>query len=405
MQQLVKGVYSNGNPQDEKSARGRHGDSGDAVRGGSKVASHDSGCDQGCRGEEAGICAQCGSSHGEGEWHHQRCGHDGSVDESRDSRADDNRCDVVRTDAMTQKCVAEPDQEQNQRTVEWLSDDAACIESMNRKTRRKLRKAIEDVESYGCYEAWSESLDKRKADVCEVFSVPRINQHVDNQDGLHRGKNYDLVLGDDFLQPQHRKRVRDEICKEDPFCVTLCPPCTMFSQRRRSTNDPVVERKKLREAIILLNYAIEICEDRMKRGRYFLFEHPQGARSWKCKKMVELLNKPQVSEVVLDMCQYGMCDRVNGKPHRKSTRLVGNLHEDVMQGLHRRCNGEHEHQPLEGRVCLGGHWYNRTRLAQEYPDEFCKAVCRAILAQKNVCRCENGKLGLMTIWKFMRLRV
>ena len=62
-----------------------------------------------------------------------------------------------------------------------------------------------------------------------------------------------------------------------------------------------------------------------------------------------------------------------------------------MQGLHRRCNGEHEHQPLEGRVCLGGHWYNRTRLAQEYPDEFCKAVCRAILAQKNVCRCENGK--------------
>lgn len=281
------------------------------------MASHDSGCDQGCRGEEAGICAQCGSSHGEGEWHHQRCGHDGSVDESRDSRADDNRCDVVRTDAMTQKCVAEPDQGQNQRTVEWLSDDAACIESMNRKTRRKLRKAIEDVESYGCYEAWSESLDQRKADVCEVFSVPRINQHVDNQDGLHRGKNYDLVLGDDFLQPQHRKRVRDEICKEDPFCVTLCPPCTMFSQRRRSTNDPVVERKKLREAIILLNYAIEISEDRMKRGRYSFSNTLKGHDHGSVRRWWSFLTNPKLVKlfwICVNMgCAIGSMGNLIGK--------------------------------------------------------------------------------------------
>ena len=143
-------------------------------------------------------------------------------------------------------------------------------------------------------------------------------------------------MGDDFLQYPHGKRVVDEIRKEDPFCMVLSPPCTMFSQMRRSTGDSAVERKKVREAIILLNYAIEICEDRMKQGKYFLFEHPQGARSWRCKKMMDLL-KPQVGEVVLDMCQYGMCDRVNGKPHEKSTQLVGNLQADVMQGLHRRC--------------------------------------------------------------------
>ena len=146
---------------------------------------------------------------------------------------------------------------------------------------------------------------KENADVCEVFSVPRINQQVGSENDLRKGKNYDLVLGDDFLQYPHRKRVFDEIRKEDPFCVVLNPPCTMFSQMRRSTGDSAVERKKRREAIILLNYAIEICEDRMKQGKYFLFEHPQGARSWRCKMMMDLLNKPQVGEVVLDMCRMG----------------------------------------------------------------------------------------------------
>ena len=45
-------------------------------------------------------------------------------------------------------------------------------------------------------------------------------------------------------------------------------------------------------------------------------------------------------------------------------------------------------------MCVGGHWYNRTRLAQEYPDDFCKAVCNAILAQRGACRCENEQKGM-----------
>ena len=390
MQQLVEGDDSSGDTQDELqeiSERRRHGDSGDAVRSGSKVASHDSGSNSGCRGEEANLRLQCGSPHGEGGRCEAGSSDDGLSDELRGSRVgqikrSQCRSDDFRTNAVNQ--VKFESGQEDHEIKDWSGEDGCHGTSMNRKTRRKLRKAIEDIESYGCFEAWSESLDKRKADVCEVFSVPRINQHAHGRFGLTSGKNYDLVLGDDLLQFSHRKRVREEIEKDDPFCVVLCPPCTMFSQMRRIFGDTEDEKRKLREAIVLLNFAIEICEDRRKRGRYFLFEHPQGAKSWSCKRMQRLLEQPNVSEVVLDMCQYGMCDRVNGKPHRKSTRLLGNLQEDVMLGLHRRCNGEHEHQPLEGRVCVGGKWHNRTRLAQEYPDEFCRAVCKAISKQKKL---------------------
>ena len=67
-----------------------------------------------------------------------------------------------------------------------------------------------------------------------MFSVPRVNQHANEKFGLTGGKNYDLVLGGDLLQFSHRKRVREEIKRDDPFCVVLGPPCTMFSQMRRN---------------------------------------------------------------------------------------------------------------------------------------------------------------------------
>ena len=367
----------------ENPERGRHGDSGDAVRSGSQVASHDAGGNSRCRRKETGICLQCGSTHGQGGRCAQGCSDHGVSDESRNSRVDEDIIGECRPDDFRANAVNEEKLESGH--DEQLILDGLEASSMNRKTRRKLRKAIEDIESYGCYEAWSESLDKRKADVCEVFSVPRVNQHVSGSGRLTKGKNYDLVLGDDLLQFSHRKRVREEIEKDDPFCVVLCPPCTMFSQMRRNMGDTESEKRKLREAIVLLNFAVEICEDRRKKGKFFLFEHPHGAKSWSCKRMQRLLEKPDVCAVVLDMCQYGMCDRVNGKPHKKSTRIVGNLQEDVMQGLHRRCKGDHEHQPLEGRVYFGGEWHNRTRLAQEYPDDFCRAVCSVIAKQHVLC--------------------
>ena len=135
---------------------------------------------------------------------------------------------------------------------------------------------------------------------------------------------------------------------------------------------------------MLLNFAVEIAESQLRRGKYFLLEQPQRARSWNAKRVLKLESREGVSKVHFDMCEYGMKDRVSGKPHKKSTSFLGNLGESIMQGFVRKCSGSHDHQTLEGKVVVDGKWVNRTRLAQEYPEELCHQICKAIRDQVTV---------------------
>lgn len=125
---------------------------------------------------------------------------------------------------------------------------------MNRKTRRKLRRQVLELEGHDCYATWKKAIDdevrQRGGHMCtEVFSVPRVTEQFH---GSRKGKAYDLVLGDDVCKPEHRKRVMNEIREDKPFCVILSPPCTMFSSRRRPGNDKDEEERRIREDFYFL---------------------------------------------------------------------------------------------------------------------------------------------------------
>ena len=133
--------------------------------------------------------------------------------------------------------------------------DATFLESekpMNRKTRRRIRGMVNELASYGCYEVWSRA-EKKGATVCELFSVPRVNE-VCEQHGLRKGKNYDLVLGDDLLKHENRKRVREEIERDNPDLVVISSPCTMFSTMRRPGSDIEEEKRKLRGSVGVVEF-------------------------------------------------------------------------------------------------------------------------------------------------------
>ena len=268
---------------------------------------------------------------------------------------------------------------------------AAC--GMNRKTRRKLRKVVDDLvdnlNSYGCFETWLAKEKEMNPRVMEVFSVPRVNDHhMMGQGKIQRGSNFDLELGDDLLKVEHREHVMRKLDEESPFLVVLSSPCTMFSTRRRSTNNPELEKKLMREAIILLNFAVKVCKYQHEHGRYFLFEHPSKARSWGSRRMRELAQLQGVSEAVFDMCEYGMVDRISSLPHKKETRFLGNFEADIMGRFVCKCSGNHEHQVLEGKVKLGSEWINRTKLAQEYPPKLCGRIIE--LAEEQFHRKSEG---------------
>ena len=67
--------------------------------------------------------------------------------------------------------------------------------------------------------------------------------------------------------------------------------------------------------------------------------------------------------------------------YKKGTRILSSFDECVMEHFNRRCTGDHEHQVLEGKVRIGNEWINRTRLAQEYPQQLCVTFRKAIEEQ------------------------
>ena len=361
-------------PSGDGQVEGHDRDDGVAPAGAGRGSSRTSGIHDGRGGDSSHV----GSHHGkDGLCEHSQLSSRGSAT----SVSSLNHSDEKVTTAGIEK---EPD------VLDGLP--AAC--SMNRKTRRKLRKVVDDLvdnlNSHGCFETWLAREKEMNPKIMEVFSVPRVNDHhMIGQGNIQRGSNFDLELGDDLLRAEHREHVLRKLDEESPFLVIVSPPCTMFSTRRRPTGDHQHEKEQMRNAIILLNFAVQVCRYQHDHGRHFLFEHPSKAKSWGSRRVVELMKLPGVSEAVFDMCEYGMVDRISGQPHKKETRVVGNFETDIMEKFVRKCLGNHEHQVLEGKVKVGSEWVNRTKLAQEYPLDFCGRIIE--LADEQFRRRKDGR--------------
>ena len=79
-----------------------------------------------------------------------------------------------------------------------------------------------------------------------------------------------------------------------------------------------------------------------------------------------------------DMCYFGLKSAVTKTPMKKRTKVMTNS-QCVFQSLHGKyCRGDHQHVAIQGSE--GGK--KRSAAAQEYPKDFCLAVCQALLAEQ-----------------------
>ena len=111
----------------------------------------------------------------------------------------------------------------------------------------------------------------------------------------------------------------------------------------------------------------------VRRGAYFLQEHPAEVASWSSQVVKTMTKLPGETVTKLDMCLYGM--RVDTKEisghARKAPKLMADSPE-IASELQRRCLGYHEHVNLKGG--LAG-------ICVVYPDGLFSAVCRGLRAE------------------------
>ena len=174
---------------------------------------------------------------------------------------------------------------------------------------------------------------KDNASEMELEDMKRVVE-VCNKYGLIKGDSFDLRTGFDLSDPGVQQRVSRRIIETEAALVILSPPCTKFSTLQALNihiHGPEwekafeIEREQARKHIA---YSIRLAKLQMKKGRYFLFEHPAHATSWGLPEMIELLSMDSVSTVIGDQCMYGLTtlseDRKTQVPAKKPTQFASN---------------------------------------------------------------------------------
>ena len=145
--------------------------------------------------------------------------------------------------------------------------------------------------------------------------------------------------------------------------LITCPMCGPFSALQSLFNYPRMKtaevKRKLSEAMLHVQFCMELCQEQHANGRLFVFEHPAGAASWMMKAIQQMRQLEGVHVVKFDFCMLGMItsDRAgNPGAAKKRTTVMTNSPAVAMLLREAQCRSEHQHIPLlEGRAgpCQG----------------------------------------------------
>ena len=230
-----------------------------------------------------------------------------------------------------------------------------------------------------------------RAKIIELYSPPRVTKELSRMPmlPLAAGSTFDLrreVDGKswDFTKACDRAAVFRQIRSERPALVIGSPPCTMFSRLNINLNAKKMGQgewaRRRVEAMVHLQFAVQVYQEQLRCGRHFLHEHPLTATSWSVPEVLALRALPGVGEVVADLCQFGLrspSPAGGSGPALKPTRFLSSS-PAILQNLEKRCRGGHSHVQVLGE---------RAAAAAIYPPGLCRAVLRGLGRQM----AEEGK--------------
>ena len=128
---------------------------------------------------------------------------------------------------------------------------------------------------------------------------------------------------------------------------------------------------RVQEAVAHFAFAVLLCIKQAQRCGIFVLEHPVGASSWSTQLASLLSQCPGTRRVNFDFCMLGMRskDASGSAPAKKRTGVMTNS-PDLNDTL-----AKFQFDSTHRCVVLAG---GRPNACEEYPDEFCEVVLRAV---------------------------
>ena len=210
--------------------------------------------------------------------------------------------------------------------------------------------------------------DKNMPLVSEVYTTAQNIMKEAVKVGHQVGTPMSLETGWDFLNASHRKKARELVKKEKPFCLVLAFPCGPFSplQRLNPNGRATLEERQVKGRI-LMNFAIELSKEQLAGGRHCLLENPLPSLAWDTPEMKKFLEENELFTAVFDRS-------LSGALHKKPTKVVSSSPRvlSLLDGV--RCKRDHVHMPVMGGSKITAH-------AGIYPKQLARAIVRGLMDQ------------------------
>ncbi|CAK8989344.1 Reverse transcriptase Ty1/copia-type domain-containing protein [Durusdinium trenchii] len=192
--------------------------------------------------------------------------------------------------------------------------------------------------------------------------------------------SFDLLSDCDLLSTAGRQEVLKTLMSKRPLMLMCSPPCTMYSELMRLWNakkmNPQVKALREKDAYLMVRFSMELCRLQDDAGRFYCYEHPYKAASWKLDIAQQMAMRSSTQFLDWDQCRVGLCapgSTPDEHPIRKRTKFMTNSHhiQSIFQGLQCECQVEHFHvQGSYNGVSVSKH-------CQIYPPDFCMKVAEA----------------------------
>ena len=196
----------------------------------------------------------------------------------------------------------------------------------------------------------------------------------------------------DLQSSEGRIHLFQELLIQNPRHLWFSPTCGPWSgwsningsksidHWDRLHQDRMKHLEQIALGMVLLRYQVSL-------GRHFHWEQPRNSLMLRLPYLREAYQC--LRNVEVDLCVAGnLRDPVSGKPIRKSLTILSTSQILVSQLQGLRCNGNHEHQIIEGTTKLRGETMNRSTFTEHYPRKFARRI--ALCFRKNIIHHEDS---------------
>ena len=292
-----------------------------------------------------------------------------------DGGCDDRGVELCPSKPVSQSCMAGDIDHDFEEVQHNHTRPNALKEKFNRLVKtisQELQEVIHECQS---------SKVQPSLHLLEVFCNPSSELTKQVQNLGFRAQRHGFPEGD-LDTKEGRRRLFMSLVMKRPRNLWYSPTCgpwsawSVLNESKSIAMFDKVYQQRLQH-LGQLALGLVLYRHQLGSGRHMHWEQPSKSLMFRSHLLSEILQQAFIAE--FDMCNVGQLRDPENQMLYKKGMEIATTSKAVYENLHgRKCNHQHQHQPLEGSVNMKGISISRTTISENYPRKMARSIAKII---------------------------